>query len=117
MNDPGLDENVQSAAQDLEHHLYEHDQLEEEREEQDFLDPRYAPTTTVFESISADVRAADGGSHRQHVLSLPAPSGPWPMPSRSALWSKTGGYISLKARPKHMATQYKTRHGRLRAFL
>ncbi|KAL1612713.1 hypothetical protein SLS60_000942 [Paraconiothyrium brasiliense] len=39
MNDPGLDEPAQQAAEDVEENVYEADQEKAEAEEQDFLDP------------------------------------------------------------------------------
>ncbi|KAF2192449.1 hypothetical protein K469DRAFT_716995, partial [Zopfia rhizophila CBS 207.26] len=39
MNDPGLDEPAQEAAQDVERNVYEEDQKQAEEEEQSFLDP------------------------------------------------------------------------------
>lgn len=42
MNDPGLDEPAQQAAEDVEENVYEADKQKAEAEEQDFLDPRYA---------------------------------------------------------------------------
>lgn len=39
MNDPGLDEPMKEAANDLERNPYEKDQLQEEEEERDYLDP------------------------------------------------------------------------------
>lgn len=40
MNDPGVDEPISNAAQDLEQNPYNSAEKEEEEEEQDFLDPR-----------------------------------------------------------------------------
>jgi potassium channel subfamily K, other eukaryote len=40
MNDPGLDEPAQQAAQDVEKATGEQEQEQAEWEEQDFLDPR-----------------------------------------------------------------------------
>jgi potassium channel subfamily K, other eukaryote len=48
MNDPGLDEPMKEAAEDLERDPYEHDQNQEEEEEQNFLDPRHALPTIYF---------------------------------------------------------------------
>jgi len=39
MNDPGVDEPINDAAEDLEHNPYEHEQKKEEEEEENFLDP------------------------------------------------------------------------------
>ena len=39
MNDPGLDEPAQEAAQHVEANPYEEDRKQAEKEEQDFLDP------------------------------------------------------------------------------
>lgn len=47
MNDPGVDEPISNAAQDLEHNPYNSVQKEEEEEEQDFLDPRFVCTVSV----------------------------------------------------------------------
>jgi potassium channel subfamily K len=41
MNDPGLEEPAQEAAQDVERDTHEMDQENAEAEEQDFLDPRF----------------------------------------------------------------------------
>lgn len=41
MNDPGLDEPAQQAAEDVEENVYEADKDQAEAEQQDFLDPRY----------------------------------------------------------------------------
>ena len=40
MNDPGLEEPAQQAAEDVEKNTYEDDRKKAEAEEQDFLDPR-----------------------------------------------------------------------------
>lgn len=40
MNDPGLDEPAQEAAQDVERNKHEEDRAQAEKEEQDYLDPR-----------------------------------------------------------------------------
>ncbi|KAF1975449.1 voltage-gated potassium channel [Bimuria novae-zelandiae CBS 107.79] len=42
MNDPGLEEPAQQAAEDVEKNVYEEDKKKAEAEEQDFLDPRQA---------------------------------------------------------------------------
>lgn len=42
MNDPGLDRPMKKAAENVDCDPYEHDQAQEEEEEQNFLDPRYA---------------------------------------------------------------------------
>lgn len=42
MNDPGVDEPISNAAQDLEQNPYNSVEKQEEQEEQDFLDPRLA---------------------------------------------------------------------------
>lgn len=39
MNDPGLDEPVEKAAQDVNRNVYDEDRKAAEWEEQDFLDP------------------------------------------------------------------------------
>ena len=41
MNDPGLNEPAQQAAEDVEKSIYDIDQKKAEAEEQDFLDPRF----------------------------------------------------------------------------
>jgi potassium channel subfamily K len=41
MNDPGLDEPAQQAAQDVEKNTYDQEKENAESEEQDFLEPRY----------------------------------------------------------------------------
>lgn len=42
MTEPAPTEAVGDAAQDVEDNPYEHQQKQEEKEEQDFLDPRFA---------------------------------------------------------------------------
>jgi len=42
MNDPGLDEPAQEAAQDVENNMQAEEE-QAEREERQYLDPRYVP--------------------------------------------------------------------------
>lgn len=64
MNDPGLHESANEAAQDVEkNEPEEFDQAEQD--EQEFLDPRYASWQTV--SCSELTLIVAGGSHPQHV--------------------------------------------------
>ena len=55
MNDPGLDEPAQQAAEDVEKNVYEADKEKAEAEEQDFLDPRYASLSFTHSLVSANV--------------------------------------------------------------
>ncbi|KAK7731422.1 hypothetical protein SLS57_001361 [Botryosphaeria dothidea] len=47
MNDPGVDEPISNAAQDLEQNPYNSAEKDEEEEEQDFLDPRLIAVNAV----------------------------------------------------------------------
>jgi hypothetical protein len=64
MNDPGLHESANEAAQDVEKNEPEEvDQAEQD--EQEFLDPRYASWRIV--SLNELTLTVAGGSHPQHV--------------------------------------------------
>jgi potassium channel subfamily K len=50
MNDPGVDEPVRDAAEDLDRNPYLHEEKLEEEEEQDYLDPRHANPHLNYET-------------------------------------------------------------------
>jgi potassium channel subfamily K len=51
MNDPGLHESAQEAAQDVEQNKHEEDD-QAEQEEQEYLDPRYATLRSEVHAFS-----------------------------------------------------------------
>jgi hypothetical protein len=67
MNDPGLHEPAQEAAQDVEKNEHREDE-QAEQEEQEFLDPRYAISKDGRLTIAELIVSAAGGLHQRHVL-------------------------------------------------
>jgi hypothetical protein len=67
MNDPGLHEPAQEAAQDVEKNEHREDD-QAEQEEQEFLDPRCAIWKNERLAIAELIVSAAGGLHQQHVL-------------------------------------------------
>lgn len=67
MNDPGLDEPAQQAAEDIEENVYEADKEKAEAEEQDFLDPRHVALLAITLMFKLK-RSVAGGSLRPPAL-------------------------------------------------
>lgn len=69
MNDPGLDEPAQQAAEDVERNVYQ-PAKEAEEEEQAFLDPRCVLKQNHLQEIYFNVSRVAGGSRQQHARLL-----------------------------------------------
>lgn len=68
MNDPGLEQPTQEAAQDVEKDEYEKKEQHAKDEEREYLDPRYASRRDFQATYIADLcYVAGGGSRRQRI--------------------------------------------------
>lgn len=111
MNDPGLDQPAQQAAQDVERDAYEEDKKQMEWEEQDYLDPRCVACSLVRAVEHTDASIVDGGSLLLPVRLLRGPSGLLRTLSASALLLRNGECIFLLAQMKATAQGLRIRNG------